>query len=140
MKRCWLIVLMVLLCCSIFGRVCSQDIIFSDPNKRIGFTWDANTEADLAGYRLYTDPNISAFADPNFPRNVVKVGMDIAPDKVETCIDPIKIEGVYYFVMTAFDTGGFESGPSEDDCWCVINFPPASPKGFGCFPGCIPIH
>lgn len=60
--------------------------------------WDANTEADLAGYKIYYSTS------PMFPDEPILVGL----------INSYTIENLtrgktYYFSLTAFDTSGNES-------------------------------
>jgi len=74
--------------------------------------WDANTEADLAGYRVYQDgkkiADISCAAkDPN-----------CCTWTSEELTEPHK------WYVTAYDTDGFESGPSNT----VDSYPPNTPK------------
>ena len=39
------------------------------------------------------------------------------------------IPGTYYFVLTAFDTEGYESGPSNESTLIVVNDAPSPPGG-----------
>lgn len=85
----------------------------------VTLAWDANTEQDLAGYKLYysttgaggpyngtaipghpspTDIPLSALEDPANPQ-VTATGLP---------------EGHYYFVVTAYDSSGNESGYSNE--------------------------
>ena len=93
------------------------------------FTWDANTEPDMAGYRLYKQ-NATGVYDPAdalvtvpFPNTNVSLPNQPA-DGIEYC-----------WVLTAFDTSGNESGPSEPACTIIADTtPPGPPQGFGCTP------
>ncbi|MDJ0784523.1 MAG: fibronectin type III domain-containing protein [Desulfosarcinaceae bacterium] len=95
--------------------------------------WDPNSEADLAGYRLHVleQPHGSAYRplatipladiDPQTPRYTV---VDLMPD------------AEYWFVVTAYNLSGEESGPSNSVC--VINGDSCTPRfatssGGGCF-------
>ncbi len=73
------------------------------PTVSVTLAWDANTEPDLAGYRLYYGT-----ASGSYP-NRVDAG------KQTTCtvdgLDPAKS---YYFVVTAYNTSGQESGYSNE--------------------------
>ena len=75
--------------------------------------WDANTERDLAGYKIYRDG--------------VKVGEDVLVG-TETYIDAGLSDGDYYWNVTAFDTEGFESEYSNT-VTKHINNPPDAPTG-----------
>ena len=70
--------------------------------------WDANTESDLAGYRLYQSDTSGVY--------IFGVGNEVAtiPAGTEVVTLPGLPDGTYYWVLTAFDTGGQESGPSNE--------------------------
>ena len=64
--------------------------------------WNANTESDLAGYKLYWDSNSSApYA------NSVTVGNTTVYNKTFTA-------GLWFIALTAFDNSGNESGYSNE--------------------------
>ena len=89
------------------------------------FTWNANTESDLEGYHLYRSPTSGQYT---FGSNWVA---DI-PAGTET-IDYTAPEGTWYFVLTAYDTSGNESGPSNEVTLVVPDTtPPADPNGLQC--------
>lgn len=79
--------------------------------KSVTLAWDAPTSdedgsdlTDLAGYKLYygTSPQPEIYATP------VNVGAVI------TYTTPDLSPGTYYFVVTAYDTSGNESVPSNE--------------------------
>jgi hypothetical protein len=72
---------------------------------KLVFEWDANTESDLAGYRLF-DSNQQGGPYTQ----VLQVG------RVTTCEDTIEIDPgqTVYYVLRAFDTAGNESGNSNE--------------------------
>ena len=76
--------------------------------SNVTFGWDANSEADLAGYRLYQTQIIGqyTFGDGN---EVASVAAGIE----ELTIIGVG-DGVYYWVLIAYDTHGNESGPSNE--------------------------
>lgn len=65
-------------------------------------TWDANTEADLAGYKLYYSTD-RTFPDP---------GIDVGLVTTYT-VDGLERGKTYYFAVTAYNTSGNESEKSE---------------------------
>lgn len=81
--------------------------------------WDANPESDLAGYRIYSAPTsggpytkigeIGAMAAPEFPL-------------------PVLQNGRYFFVVSAFNKAGLESGYSNEVSTTVA-LPPQNPGG-----------
>ncbi len=80
-------------------------------SAEISLTWDANTEADLAGYRIhYGTASRSYF-------HSVDIG------NVTSCaVSNLSAGQTYYFAATAYDTEGFESEFSEEIS-CTIKAP-----------------
>lgn len=89
--------------------------------------WDANTETDLAGYRVYYG------GAPGQYIQVKGSGIDVplsadedpAPGAVQYTVKNIPATPTY-FVVTAYDTEGLESGYSNE---VFTNFGPAKPGG-----------
>ena len=77
------------------------------PNIDITFAWQANTEADLAGYKLYYRLNSSGNRILENYTLFVTIG-------TETEYTIRLQRGKYYFVLTAFDTEGLESEASNE--------------------------
>jgi len=88
MKRVFLVALLVLL--------------FVFPSHAATIWWDANTEPDLAGYRLYYGPT-----QGQWDTLIVTV---LAP---QTSVILSELPEGYY-VLKAYDTEGLESGPSNE--------------------------
>lgn len=111
------------------------------------FFWDQNTEADLKMYTLYRSaaPDVQAEAG-NLWLKIWKPGEN--PDTADlvnveyivngdgNCTLPYNIipDGVYYFVMTASDTAGNESGRSNEVSTIIDDTAPAPPGGLQCAP------
>ncbi|MFH1882931.1 MAG: hypothetical protein ABIL62_09505 [Planctomycetota bacterium] len=76
--------------------------------SNVTFEWDANSESDLAGYRLYQSqtPGVYTFGDGNQVATIL-VG-------TETVQITGVLDGTYFWVLTAYDTKGNESGPSNE--------------------------
>lgn len=90
----------------------------------VELTWDANTEADLAGYRLYRSGTTGG--------PWTQIGNDI-PAGDTSVIDTGLSDGYYHWVLTAFDDVGLESGYSNE-CMLKIDLtPPANPTGLRAF-------
>jgi hypothetical protein len=72
------------------------------------FAWDANTESNLAGYKIYY-----GLASRDYNKSV-----DI-PDKTATTgtVTHLEIGVTYYFAAVAYDTDGFESDYSNEVVW-----------------------
>jgi len=84
----------------------------------LNFTWDANTETDLAGYRLY---------DVSAP-TVVLAEIPAGTETTSLTISAISGDSKCYH-LTAFDQAGNESDPSNQAC-ANFDFEPGSPVNF----------
>jgi len=84
----------------------------------VTLTWDANTESDLAGYRIYASTQSGVYTVPI---------ADI-PAGTETAVVVVP-EGLTYFVATAYDTSDNESLYSNEvsTTGTSVAGPPASP-------------
>jgi len=86
--------------------------------KDITFLWDANTEADLAGYRFYHGGSPGVYDD------FIDVG------NVTTYTVSIEEDCNCYFAVTAYDTAGNESGFSNEVMDIVNEASPNNPTNF----------
>lgn len=89
----------------------------------VSLEWSANTEPDLAGYRIFVrDWNGTYdFTNPAWQGTAT------------TCtIDGLNEAKLPHFVARAFDTEGLESGNSNEVY--LSNGPPASPGGLAIIP------
>ena len=84
----------------------------------VSFRWTANTEPDLAGYKLYRGTASGG------PYSHI---MDIPKSNIE-CTDAGVADGTYFWVLTAFDEAGFESGYSNEVTTSLDSSAPAPPK------------
>ena len=95
-------------------------IIASAATSSVTLAWDANTEADLAGYKLYRATTAGG------PYTLAQtVG------KVTTTTLTGVVDGTHYFVLTAFDNKTptpNESGHSNQVTFGADTTPPANPK------------
>jgi hypothetical protein len=65
--------------------------------------WNANTEPDLAGYRIYCGTHSTVY------------DLQLAVEKtLVTGVVTNLTSGTYYCVVKAYDTAGNESGPSQE--------------------------
>ena len=85
----------------------------------IRFEWDANTEADLDGYRLY---------NTNFP-NASLVSIPAGTESCEIEFSVVDGREMCWYI-TAYDTAGNESGPSNTVCETFDISEPAPPVNF----------
>lgn len=106
----------------VFILVFIDSIAWAASNKT--FEWDRNTEPDIKGYRLYQSD--TPFAKDVTPARSFQVGEDVLhPINVITILVE---DGKWYWVATAFDNGGNESGPSNEIIKIVDSVPPAPPQ------------
>lgn len=91
--------------------------------------WTPNTENDLAGYKIYR----SAQAGGPY----AQVGSDVAcgPNDPACCefVDQGIPDGTYYWVATAFDMSGNESGYSNEVTDMLDSIAPAPPQELSVF-------
>jgi len=92
--------------------------------RPVGLEWDANTEADLAGYHLYMARTSNGQVMGAFSYPPV-----LAPAHSYTFATPITEDGDYYWKITAYDTSGNESEFSEEVHARVDTTAPEPPKG-----------
>lgn len=110
MKRILFFVLMIILVTS---------LAIARPYNII-FKWDANTESDLAGYRLYQSE-----ISKNYTNKVADVSSDIM-----TCTINTNITTKQYFALTAYDTSNNESNYSDEVFFLPDLIPPNAPLNF----------
>ena len=89
-------------------------------SAEVTFAWDANTESDLAGYKLYYKTGSSGEPYEGTGIDQGDSGISIPLDDLATPNNPsFTVTGLqnnefYYFVLTALDTSGIESGYSAE--------------------------
>lgn len=92
-------------------------------------TWNANTETDLSGYKIYFAPQACTAQGPLAP--LVVGGNPVQVGKVVTYkhlgIPPM--DGTMCWEITAFDTSGNESGRSNRVSKDTNVIPPVPPTG-----------
>ena len=88
----------------------------SAPASEARFAWDPNSEPDLAGYRLH--------------HGLVSRAYDVSLDvgmATEATVSDLSSGTTYYFAVTAYDTGGLESLPSDEVSVTVLGDPSVTP-------------
>jgi len=81
--------------------------------------WDANSEQDLAGYKLYQSSQSGVYAGnpvATIPAGTETVTLTNVPD------------GTWYWVLTAYDAGDNESGYSNEVTASLDTEAPAPPR------------
>jgi fibronectin type 3 domain-containing protein len=83
-------------------------------------TWNANVEADLAGYKVYCGTASKVYGAPVDVGKVTSYTQVLAPNVGTT----------YYFAVTAYDTSGNETAKSvEVNLFIGDSTAPAAPTG-----------
>ncbi len=105
----------------VFKTLLVGTIIFSCSSVfALTLSWTANTETDLAGYRVYRSatPDGQTIKDGShkyeIPVGTESVNIDDTP------------EGKFYWIATAFDLSNNESGKSNEVSWTVDHTAPAN--------------
>jgi len=84
--------------------------------------WNPNAEPDLAGYRIYRSTAIGGPYE--------QIGQaSVTPEPGFTWPVPPLTEATMYFVVTAYDTAGNESGYSNEASIYMDNVVPGAPQG-----------
>lgn len=116
MKRLKSLILAFLVVCFVISFAC-----FAWADSEVTFAWDANTEVDLQGYRLYRSDTSGGHVF-GLSNCIVEI-----PAGTEIATDPNVPDGTWYWVVTAFDGSGNESGPSNEVFDTFDTKPPADP-------------
>lgn len=102
---------------SIIFILCFQLFVFAED---ITLQWDANTESDLKGYKLYYGSYSGAPYDgDDIEQGSSPITIDIEmetfdPSNPEITITNLDLSGYHYFALTAYNTEGLESDYSNE--------------------------
>lgn len=80
------------------------------PSGTATLSWEANTESDLAGYKIYygTSPRTGDCPDGGYSEKI-EVGKTTTPEKPSFIVKGLEAGKTYYFSVTSRDTSGNES-------------------------------
>ena len=90
----------------------------------VSFLWNANTEPDLAGYRLYHKTTAGVTAGDELIVDIACGPNDLACALYTQTGVP---DGPHFWILTAYDQSGNESGPSVEQERLIDKTPPAPP-------------
>ncbi len=112
----------------------------------VALQWDANTEADLSGYKIYYDmfsgaPYNGEDADGGESPITIPVESLDDPDNPDFTVAGLDENETYFFAITAYDHEGLESDLSNEvsnafmlsDDTADVLLADASQDAFGCF-------
>ena len=108
---------LAILCTAIVAAIVSWAILASAATSTVTLAWDANTEPDLAGYKVWRSGTAGG------PYTLAST-----LGKVTTASVPGLADGTHYFVVTANDAVGNQSGYSNEVFKTFDTLPPAAPK------------
>jgi hypothetical protein len=108
-----------IICFAIVAALCCWAILAEAATTSVTLQWDANTEPDLSGYKLYEG---TLAAGPWALKQTL--------GKVATTVVPAVPDGPRCWVVTATDTFGNESGFSNSVCLQLDTTPPSVPRNF----------
>jgi len=93
-----------------FAQEPDPDLRTLNSGEPFSFAWQPNTEPDLAGYRIYISGTSGQYTY-GAANAYTTVGLSADPGSGP---HTITMAGTYFFVVTAYDTEGFESDPSNE--------------------------
>jgi hypothetical protein len=90
----------------------------------VTLAWDANTEPDLAGYKVHR----------GIQAGIYDTIFDVPLDTLTNPLSPIYVDeslpdGTYFWTVTAYDTDSNESGYSTEVSKKIDTIPPSVPIG-----------
>ena len=97
--------------------------------KEISFGWNQEISIDFAGWKLYMSQSPNVQPNPENLLETIAYNGEVQNQYTsnQVIIVPDKKISTYYFILTAFDTHGNESGPSNEIS-CAFDFEaPTSP-------------
>ena len=97
--------------------------------ETVHMEWDANIESDLGGYIIYRT-NTSGdyiFDGESSPHFVARINCPAYDTDCTNYSDVDLPAGQYFWVCTAYDLDGNESGPSNEVTWTIDNPPDIAP-------------
>lgn len=101
------------------------DIIYA---ASVTLSWDANIEPDLAGYRIYYSKTSGSYSTSN--------RLNVDKSRTSVTITGLNLYTRYYFVVTAYNTDGYESDYSNEATTLTLASRSAATGGGGGGGGC----
>lgn len=99
-----------------------RTVVIQTVGNTVTLAWDANSEPDLAGYKVYRGTVSGTYGTP------VTLPLSALPNpSAPQWTSPSLANGRYYFAVTAYNTAGLESGYSNEVSTTIAT-PPAPPR------------
>jgi len=117
---CSICLLILLSPCMTFAASARVVAFQGTSGNTVTLAWDANTEPDLAGYKVYWGRSSRHYDNSPVPT--------VAPSANPTFTTPTLPNGTWYFAVTAYNTAGLESDYSNEVSKTIATAP-APPKG-----------
>ena len=93
----------------------------------VSFQWDANTEPDLAGYKIYRSQTSGVY---DLANPVMTIPCTVNDTSCTQTTEMEVPDGIWYWVATAYDSEGNESGFSNELTRTFDTQAPNSPGSF----------
>ena len=119
MKRVLVCSICLLALTLVFAAPVRGTVVQGSSGNTVTLAWDANTEPDLAGYKVYWGRSSGHYDNTPVPT--------VAPSANPTFTTPALPNGTWYFAVTAYNTAGMESGYSNEVSKTIATAP-APPK------------
>ena len=103
----------------VFAAPVRGALVQATSGNTVTLAWDANSESDLAGYKVYWGRKSRQYDNTPVPT--------VAPSANPTFTTPALPNGTWYFAVTAYNTAGQESGYSNEVSTTIATAP-APPK------------
>lgn len=128
--------LFVLMFVLAFALAFSASTVFANPSADITLAWDANTETDLVGYKLYQSNVSVSTLDTNndgiITLNELLAGTGTVVKNIPAGTEISTIQahnGTWFWVLTAYDAEDNESNPSNEVMAKIDMVAPDAPSG-----------
>jgi hypothetical protein len=90
-------------------------VVQGTSGNTVTLAWDANSEPDLAGYKVYWGRASRQYDNSPVPT--------VAPSANPTYTTPALANGTWYFAVTAYNTAGLETGYSNEVSTTIATAP-----------------
>ncbi|MEK7075836.1 MAG: fibronectin type III domain-containing protein [Patescibacteria group bacterium] len=120
LKKVIVFILVILVAIAVFFDFLGK---ISKPSGTATLNWNANTESDLAGYKIYYGASARTGDCPltGGYSEKINIGKTNTPDKPTYKIENLEVGKTYYFSITSYDNSGNESCFSPEMLKTFVN-------------------